>query len=125
MIKKRWMELRKNAQTFQQIKGWEKPEEKENRHQSSIDFLTVSNIILMLSNSFLLLANIFMLFFNLPFEIAKSSIIDDYVTMFLGIGCCLSWINCVTILAQLNRFKVVIYVHLDISNHSSKFERCC
>lgn len=108
-IKKRWMELRKNAQLFKQTKGWTKPEETQPETEpQEVKFLTIANVILTLSNSFLLLSNIFVLLFMLPFEIAKSSKIDDYVRIFLGIGCCLSWFNCVTLMATMKMFRVVL-----------------
>ena len=109
-IKQRWMNLRKNSQMFQQVKGWQKPEdiqEPEAASNPQVQFMTTANIILMLSNTFLLLSNIFVLFFHLPFEMAKSSMIDGYVRQFLGVGCCLSWINCVTLMASLRKFRVV------------------
>ncbi len=109
-IKIRWMELRKNAQLFKQTKGWERTEESKAKNQNMPDevkILTIANVILMLSNSFLLMANIFVLLFNLPFEIAKSSKIDNYVRILLGLGSCLSWFNCVTLMATLKDFRVV------------------
>ena len=109
-IKIRWMELRKNAQLFKQTKGWERAEESRAKNQNipdEVKFLTIANVILLFSNSFLLLANIFVLFFNLPFEIEKSSKIDGYVRILLGLGCSMSWLNCVTLMATLKEFRVV------------------
>ena len=107
-IKKRWMQLRKNKSLFQENKNWEQTvAQGETADREIVQFMTPPNIILMLSCSLLLLANIFMLLFHLPFFLERSSVIDGYIRTFMGLGCFLGWINCVTLLATLKVFEVV------------------
>lgn len=125
-VKKRWMELRKNAKVFQQTKGWEKPEETQPltpEITEKIRFLTLANVILLLSNSFLLFANILVLFFLMPFEMAKSSTIDFYIRICMGIGCCLSWFNCVTLMATFKKFRVVDLVSSGCFDYQPQYSR--
>lgn len=114
LVKKRWIELRKNAKTFQEKNGWQTPQDELSppHEPASIQFMTLTNVLLALSNSSLILANIFFLLLQLPIEAARSSEVDRYVRACLGIGCCLSWMNCVTLLADLAVFRVVAFADL-------------
>lgn len=44
---------------------------------------------------------------TLNLGIAPESVYDDYVKIFLGLGCFMSWINAATVLGTIETFAVV------------------
>lgn len=107
-IKLRWIEQKKNVEDFKRVsKAWEGQNPKVFAHIYEETFFGLSNIALIVSNSFLLLSNIFILLSATSLELDSESNIDRIVKIFLGIGCSLSWINIVTLLANVEKFQVV------------------
>lgn len=109
VVKKRWIELRKNVENYTNVQQWEKPREVLQIPETvkTASYITIANLLLIISNTMMLVANIFVLLELVPFKLASSSTIEHYIRRFLGVGCFFSWLNIGTLLAALPQFKVV------------------
>lgn len=109
IVKKRWIELRKNVENYTQIQHWDKPREVIQIPDAvkTASYLTFPNLLLIFSNTLLLIANFFVILELVPYKFALSSTLSRYIRMFLGIGCFFTWLNIGTLLSALPQFRVV------------------
>jgi len=105
LSKMRWISQRKNAVDFTHYKTLLKPDFPESEYKNKQE-LDLPTIILIVSNSFLLLANVLIILSLSSINISEF----DYnraINTFLGLGCCMCWMNMLTIVSNFEELAVV------------------
>lgn len=104
-VKQRWLAQRKNVSEFTHVQTIFKGDAPHSTTgQRRVVDLPLFGLLL--SNTFLILSNILVLF-TLS-EVAVNDIdLKKMISICLGLGCCFSWMNVITIVSRVERLKVV------------------
>lgn len=103
--KARWIAQRNNAVDFKQFRTLQRPDFPEDSSDDG-QFIDLPLIVLMLSNSCLLMANVLIILSLTSMNISEYNY-NEVTNIFLGIGCCLCWMNMLTVVSTIETLALV------------------